>query len=1369
MAIIKCKICGGDVPVEPGQTNGICPFHGGPITFPKDTTEQRVNLFNRADSFRRQNEFDKAISAYEKILEEDPTDAEAHWGAVLSRFGIEYVENPLTFERKPTLHRLQTTSILADDDYKAAVDNAPDDETRALYEQQAQEIADIQKKVLDQSQREEQYDIFISYKEKGEDGQRTPDSVYAFDIYTALKKEGYNVFYARESLKGRLGDEYEPIIFSALRSSQVMILVGTRKEYFESQWVRNEWSRYLDIMKQERDKPLEEQVDRQLIPCYRDMDAYELPVELNMLQSMNMNSLGFLQDLIAGVRKIMDNSSSESYVGKTDEISTQLMRAMNLAELGQFSRAHNLAEKVLSKDPNNATALMIELLVQLQVNTPDELVKQPKELTHNRLYIMACRNAKGAQKKRYESYNKKIIANLEAAEKQKTLDAAVEAMHELEKKEKSLSGDDTKGFEALSDRYKEQAEELDKLGSFGDAEAQAQACRKKAEDILHDIQVRKEERQRRLEDEIAKKKAVEDQLRREREAREEKERQEKLEKERQEKERLDKIRRHKAHKRLAVFLVILTLAGAVTAYKLYFEDKLAYGAAIRTIESAENNDSGQLEYAETLLRGLGEQYDDVSMRLKQIEADRQFYKGQKRKAYQSYQQLEAAYRTPHTYHWYGQQYDEALRLISQNQFDDAIRILKEIEYYSEGERNAAEQIQRAYMLKGDAQFQLGTQTQSAQAEERFKAALKAYQSDNNYQDTALKIQQTNAAILFAQEKYRRAYESYQALDARYFTPAHKKWYDDRVAEAAAKLTNNQYEDAIRQFETYQYVEGVDEMLKDAHYQYAERLSANGQLDRAAEHYQAAGDYKDSAERLQKLRADQLYNNGEYAEAYELYKTLKEDNQSHQADYVQLYNDADALRTNGNYKEAIEAFEAILYMDSETYPVLTKLKDTYLAYAKLLLGSNRVDEAIAFFIKAEVDASEYLKPYYYDQGVKALQANKKTDAKEALIRAEGYSDAADLLKQIESYEQAEAFLYAQDLVSAMKAYQAAGSILDAEAKANECAGILYDRALKTASVTDRVAKLEQLDGYADSQQIIAQIEKQYNDAKIAYASQDYTTALPLLLSLGDYKDAAELAINCKLKQAEALIVSGQYAEALEIYESMDPASLTNNEILNTRLRYADSIRNAGRVYAALAMYREIGESANEQYTAVQLEAVAAITDEETARQQISALSQEDADNPAALYELAIVLDMAGFKDQAVQLYEQLGDYADCDARFQQTVYALAEQAYGRKDYAQVIALLKKIPGYRTQDAQKMMTNSLLTYAFTQMNRAKIAMSFEKYEEAIADYELAIQLFEELGTSYADADKKVAECRAAIEKAQAAMNQSSGGDIQSDGSI
>ena len=45
---------------------------------------------------------------------------------------------------------------------------------------------------------------------------------------------------------------------------------------------------------------------------------------------------------------------------------------------------------------------------------------------------MACRNAKGTQKKRYESYNKKIIANLEIAEKQKNLDKVLNDIKKLE-------------------------------------------------------------------------------------------------------------------------------------------------------------------------------------------------------------------------------------------------------------------------------------------------------------------------------------------------------------------------------------------------------------------------------------------------------------------------------------------------------------------------------------------------------------------------------------------------------------------------------------------------------------------------------------------------------------------------------------------------------------------------------------------------------------------------------------------------------------------------------------------------------------------------------------------------------------------------
>ena len=123
--IIKCKMCGGDIDFIPGATYGTCEYCGSTSTIPQAEDENKLNRYNRANHFRRQCEFDKAVAAYEKILEQDDTDAEAHWGAVISRFGIEYVEDPATHQRIPTCHRVQVASILTDEDYLAAVENAP--------------------------------------------------------------------------------------------------------------------------------------------------------------------------------------------------------------------------------------------------------------------------------------------------------------------------------------------------------------------------------------------------------------------------------------------------------------------------------------------------------------------------------------------------------------------------------------------------------------------------------------------------------------------------------------------------------------------------------------------------------------------------------------------------------------------------------------------------------------------------------------------------------------------------------------------------------------------------------------------------------------------------------------------------------------------------------------------------------------------------------------------------------------------------------------------------------------------------------------------------------------------------------------------
>ena len=197
-------MCGGNLQVTEGHSYGTCDSCGTTMTIPKTVDERILNLFNRANDYRLNNEFDKALATYESILSEDNTNAEAHWGCVISKYGIEYVEDPATHKRIPTCHRVQSTSILADLEYKKALEYA-DDSSKELYTKEATEISEIQKRILAIANQEEAYDIFICYKETDEYGKRTMDSALAQDIYFQLQNEGYKVFFSRITLEDKLG------------------------------------------------------------------------------------------------------------------------------------------------------------------------------------------------------------------------------------------------------------------------------------------------------------------------------------------------------------------------------------------------------------------------------------------------------------------------------------------------------------------------------------------------------------------------------------------------------------------------------------------------------------------------------------------------------------------------------------------------------------------------------------------------------------------------------------------------------------------------------------------------------------------------------------------------------------------------------------------------------------------------------------------------------------------------------------------------------------------------------------------------------------------------------------------------------------
>ena len=333
-------MCGGDIELIEGTNTGKCLYCKSMMTLPTVEDERILNLYNRANDLRLENEFDKAYATYESILELDNEQVEAHWGLLLCKYGVEYVDDPKTKKKIPTCHRTNFESIFDDVHYKIVKENSYG-EALKLYEAEAKTIQDIQKGILEISSKEDPYDIFICYKETDSNGERTHDSVIAEDIYEALTKEGYKVFFSRITLEDKLGTEYEPYIFSALNSAKVMLVVGTSSENLEAVWVKNEWSRYLDFMKKDRSKTL--------IPVYSKMDAYKLPESFAMLQAQNMDKVGAMQDLVRGIKKIMNDKKETKPSNVTEEMYHQFKERMEDEESSIIGNEKRYATNILKE------------------------------------------------------------------------------------------------------------------------------------------------------------------------------------------------------------------------------------------------------------------------------------------------------------------------------------------------------------------------------------------------------------------------------------------------------------------------------------------------------------------------------------------------------------------------------------------------------------------------------------------------------------------------------------------------------------------------------------------------------------------------------------------------------------------------------------------------------------------------------------------------------------------------------------------------------------------------------------------------------------------------------------------------------------
>lgn len=530
MSTLKCKMCGGTLEINENETTATCEYCGTEQTIPKITDDVVGNLFNRANTLRLKSEFDKAEEIYNKIVGLDNTQSEAYWGIILCKYGIEYVEDPTTYKRVPTCHRTSYDAITADEDYKLAIQYA-DISQKIIYEAEAKAIDEIQKGILTISQNEKPYDVFICYKETDESGKRTQDSVLANDIYHQLTQEGFKVFYAAITLEDKLGQEYEPYIFAALNSAKVMLVIGSKPEYFTAVWVKNEWSRYLKLMKADRSKLL--------IPCYKDMDAYELPEEFAHLQAQDMGKIGFINDIVRGIKKVINKDEPKSAVKETaaavqaanSAVAPLLKRISLFLEDGNWQEADEYCERVLDSDPENAQAYLYKLMAKMEVRKTEDLRNQAQPFDSEDMYRKTVRFADEElkntleeynayikdrnEKKRIESIYKKAVYDMGYARDEISYKIIIEDLAEIpgykdadEKKKECEEKAEECRLESLynsalkiqtvqsEDNQLRAAKQFEELGTYKDSAERVQQCRDKAEEIRTEEERIKAEREK---------------------------------------------------------------------------------------------------------------------------------------------------------------------------------------------------------------------------------------------------------------------------------------------------------------------------------------------------------------------------------------------------------------------------------------------------------------------------------------------------------------------------------------------------------------------------------------------------------------------------------------------------------------------------------------------------------------------------------------------------------------------------------------------------------------------------------------------------------------------------------------------------------
>ena len=91
-----------------------------------------------------------------------------------------------------------------------------------------------------------------------------------------------------------------------------------------------------------------------IIPCYKNCSPYELPRELAAFQALDMNKIGFLQDVVSGIKKIVNlEPQAEPKPGPESKIDRLCKNARTFYDLGQKEKAEQIYTELTDSYPDD--------------------------------------------------------------------------------------------------------------------------------------------------------------------------------------------------------------------------------------------------------------------------------------------------------------------------------------------------------------------------------------------------------------------------------------------------------------------------------------------------------------------------------------------------------------------------------------------------------------------------------------------------------------------------------------------------------------------------------------------------------------------------------------------------------------------------------------------------------------------------------------------------------------------------------------------------------------------------------------------------------------------------------------------------------